>query len=708
MQNTRRPGSLPVFAFLALLLPPTPRAEGVMVITGRPADLSVFRPTDDPPSDRPEAVEVRAFVTACLDYLAFGRQATSGEIAKRAAFRTAYILLTEEWRARIRFDGGYAEPALFWPLDADWKRAFAPGAFDAVIIGTRLEGGGGTGNDPLQDSLLKAKPLIESYFNRGGKLFVMAQSSYAFLPRINVGRANIYALDRFAITPAGYAIGLKDWSTSSQTISYRLSQLDTTVFKVFDRAREDGTTWYPITVGFNGFIEDTVFVPVVQKPKSSVPSTTFADSLCVDFSTATEGAVLVYTLDGTPPANLSPRLDNPGRLCFHATTTIRILGRKVRWQDSPDTSFTYTLVPPKPVLQVAKPVASVPSGTFPDSVCVTFSSATPGAFLHLTSDGRIPDSTSPLLPPSGAWCFRQSATVSLVATRPGMKASDTALFSYVLKPPRPPSALALYAEGARIDVVSSDQTTLEVRLARAAGAACGGCTVRVFPSGSADRESVTLVPGGGTFNGTFDRIESGLPAPGDAVLQHLATDSLVLVWINPEDPADSARRSYPYRGAGDRVIIRPHNDIARTGPAQGLPPAGAWILAGADGLGPKACCAQATRPLDARSPDSLRLVGLLIEASRGFALDLTVYSHLGEPVHRAALALTDAEHRKLPPGSAQGTRVLRLLWNGMTRDGSRAGNGVYIFKTTVALTPAPGTAQPPPVAKTALRFGILR
>jgi hypothetical protein len=161
------------------------------------------------------------------------------------------------------------------------------------------------------------------------------------------------------------------------------------------------------------------------------------------------------------------------------------------------------------------------------------------------------------------------------------------------------------------------------------------------------------------------------------------------------------------------VGIRPQNTIARTA---GQPNArGAqWILSDAPGLGigkagdKGACCLVSGTPVDARNPDSLGLVGLVIEASHGFTVDAKVFSNLGEAVSRVAFTVQENEFNRLTAVEGKQTRYLRLLWNGRTREGTRAGNGVYFLKASIALLPMPGMDAIPGVATSSRRVGILR
>lgn len=388
-----------------------------------------------------------------------------------------------------------------------------------------------------------------------------------------------------------------------------------------------------------------------------------------------------------------------------------------------------------------------------------------------------------------------------------------------------PSALALFSEGKEISVVTADMGGLEVRLSRPAGLACGNCTVLVSPSGGADRETRPLTATGAAFNGTFVRIESVTPLPGDGILQHLASDSVVLEWVNPLNPQDRVRRSYPYRSiapklslfangkevdtvtsaharleirltlpggepcigctvqvtlsgsadkenvamggggspfrgsfprevgidpaagngklehlAADSLVfvyqnpLNPDQQARRAYPfvyfaniarivaqnpmarnsTQTLNDGRHWIISDAPNLAPRIetrsgpCCRVLTAPVNAQNPDSGRTVGIVIEVSREFTLDVRVFNNLGHFVNRLNITVPRSEFQKLTPLDGKDSRFLRLLWNGQAEDGTLAGTGVYIFMTSLSLLPSPGlTNEKAGVSKTHT-VGIVR
>jgi hypothetical protein len=128
------------------------------------------------------------------------------------------------------------------------------------------------------------------------------------------------------------------------------------------------------------------------------------------------------------------------------------------------------------------------------------------------------------------------------------RGNTTTLPSNVTKTCRDQADLALLSGGQALTVVTANQANLEVRVTPTTGQSCANCTVKLSPSASADLETLPLAPQGSYFAGNFVRIESITPVVGDGKLQHKSSDSLVLVWANPENPLDVVRRSFPYQG----------------------------------------------------------------------------------------------------------------------------------------------------------------
>lgn len=723
-------------------------AQGSMFVTGHNVDDShLGRPAADEPV-------VEQFFTVGLDFLVFGKKASPEQVGRRAAIRIAYLdpMNPADIGGRHQFDfvSGYRNPTLFSLFNETWKQALVPGAFDVVIVGCLKYGGIPPGSVQAL-TLMSAKSAFEGYLNRGGKLFAIIQYQEAnFLPRFgSTGGINTNYPTNVRMTTEGRNIGMDTSFFSGTMRHYQAFRLDDTLFKVFERSDLDiqARASLPVTFGFNGRIQDSIFIPdtvnTVQRPQSDIPSGLFDDSVCVEFSTLTDSATLSYSLNGTPPATSPLSLKNHGRLCFGETTTIRLIGKKTGWKNSPEASFTYTRkAPPLPStlslfsggkeitevtfaevqleVRLTRPTGLACSGC---TVQVTPSGSQDAELLLLTAQGAffragfIRDES--LVPRVGDGRLQHGPmdSVVLIWVNP-QDAKDRVrkAYPYRPKPPVVPLApvLSLFHRGQEITVVEASQKDLVIHLTLDSTEACLSCPVLVSSSTGSDTETVLLTGGISPFEGSFKRELKPGSIPGDGTLQHGGRDSLVLFYRHPLDPARSVRRSYPFLPARDTLGIRPQNTVAHTAGWQSIAPGPQWILSDAPGLriggqaGNGSCCTLAPTPVNAQNPDSLRLVGLVIEASHGFSVDIKVFSTLGEAVSQVGFTVSDPEFSKLGPMPGKETRFMRVLWNGRARDGSLAGNGVYIFKTAVTLLPSPGAAIAPVAATSSRRIGILR
>jgi hypothetical protein len=274
------------------------------------------------------------------------------------------------------------------------------------------------------------------------------------------------------------------------------------------------------------------------------------------------------------------------------------------------------------------------------------------------------------------------------------------------------AGISLYRDGLPITAVTAEDAILEARLTLPDGSLCKGCKMEVMPSTPRvqDREPLILAPGPGYSGGVFRREVNLTPTPGDGRLQHLPGDSIVVLFVSPENPLDRVRKAFAYADAPTVLKVGPQNGYARTRFA--LPtPEPQFLLVAPPGLQPS--------PMDATDhwrmiagpmapPDSLRYVGVTVEASRAFTVDLLVFTNLGAFVNKVAFTVNPAEFQKLDKGAPGGARLLKVLWDTRSRNGAMAGTGAYVIKTTVRLMKIPGIAEDDRVRTDYRRVGVLR
>jgi hypothetical protein len=164
-----------------------------------------------------------------------------------------------------------------------------------------------------------------------------------------------------------------------------------TVIAVFNPMESDptGTASVPLTPS-NGTIAITTGVPLPISPVSLSPAGgSFTGSVDVTLSTATAGATIYYTLDGSTPGTGSPVYTAP----IHLTQTgwIRAMGVQSGSIPSPVSEGLFTILSGP-----AAPVIAPNGGTFTTCPDVTLSTNTLGGLMFYTLDGSVPSLTSNL------------------------------------------------------------------------------------------------------------------------------------------------------------------------------------------------------------------------------------------------------------------------------------------------------------------------
>ncbi len=122
--------------------------------------------------------------------------------------------------------------------------------------------------------------------------------------------------------------------------------------------------------------------PSVAAPTFSPVAGTYTSTQTVTITSATSGASIRYTVDGsTPTENNGTFYSSP--VSISSTTTLKAIAYQFGLTDSTVTSGTYTLQPPPPVFSPA-------AGTYTSAQMVTITSTTSGATIRYTIDGSTP------------------------------------------------------------------------------------------------------------------------------------------------------------------------------------------------------------------------------------------------------------------------------------------------------------------------------
>ena len=181
--------------------------------------------------------------------------------------------------------------------------------------------------------------------------------------------------------------------------------------------------------------------PVAAAPVFSLPAGTYTATQTVALSDSSPGAVIYYTLDGTPPSATTLRYSNP--VTVASTETIQALAVAPGYTDSPVVQATYTITVAAPPVQTATPRISLPGGTYAGPQTITLTDATAGAVMYYTTDGITPTTASTRY--SGPLVLSTSATLAVFAAAPGDTNSAVAAAQFIIQSATPAPVFATVA-----------------------------------------------------------------------------------------------------------------------------------------------------------------------------------------------------------------------------------------------------------------------
>jgi hypothetical protein len=159
----------------------------------------------------------------------------------------------------------------------------------------------------------------------------------------------------------------------------------------------------------------------VKAPSFSLPEGTYSSTQTVILESATEGASIRYTTDGTIPNSSSQLYTGP--ITVSNSQTIKAYALKEGMVDSDIASATYTF-------KVEDPVISPVGGTYTSIQTVTLSCATEGATIRYTTDGTTPNSNSSVY--TNPITVASSKTIKAYAEKDGLMDSDVSTAKYEL------------------------------------------------------------------------------------------------------------------------------------------------------------------------------------------------------------------------------------------------------------------------------------
>ncbi len=206
----------------------------------------------------------------------------------------------------------------------------------------------------------------------------------------------------------------------------RLSTRDLSAWFMSGINQQSYSSLSPTTAPSGWTITSAFRRPVVAAPTLSAASGTYSSELSLNASSATAGATIRYTTNGTDPTAGSAILQN---VSLSNPTTVRARAFKNGMVPSSVVSETYGF-------KVSLPNPSVASGAYLDTFTVALSTGTSNSTVRYTTDGTAPTELS--TPYTAALSVNQSTTIRARAFRQGWTSSDEAVLAYELRV-RPPA-----------------------------------------------------------------------------------------------------------------------------------------------------------------------------------------------------------------------------------------------------------------------------
>jgi hypothetical protein len=169
----------------------------------------------------------------------------------------------------------------------------------------------------------------------------------------------------------------------------------------------------------------TIDLNAAATPTFSPAGSTYTSAQTVTISSATSGANIYYTTDGTVPSTSSTLYT--GAVIVSKSETLSAIATASGYNNSGVASAAYTIVPP-----AAAPTFSPAGGPYTSAQTVTIADTTPGAAIYYTTDGTPATATSTRY--STPVAVTQSETINAIAVASGYSSTTaSAIYSINLQ-----------------------------------------------------------------------------------------------------------------------------------------------------------------------------------------------------------------------------------------------------------------------------------
>ncbi len=276
------------------------------------------------------------------------------------------------------------------------------------------------GNANLQVSAFEPgwdNPVINGVYT-----FNAAAPTYDPIPGYYASSIDVAISTATAGATIYYTVDGSDPSTSSLVYNAPINISGDTTFKAI--AIKASYSASPIATGIYG-IGGTI-IPTVGAPIFDPIAGTYTTAQNVSITSATPGAIIRYTTDGSIPTETTGTIyAAPIALSLNSYTMIRAIAYQTGFYSSPVVTSIYNITG-----QVSDVIFTPPAGTYNSTQVVTLSSLTPGAYFRYTTDGSEPDGTSPLFTAGIPIPMNSQLTIKAKAYKDGWLSSNTGTAIY--------------------------------------------------------------------------------------------------------------------------------------------------------------------------------------------------------------------------------------------------------------------------------------
>ena len=183
----------------------------------------------------------------------------------------------------------------------------------------------------------------------------------------------------------------------------------------------------------SGFLDSNVAAATYTKTTTAAMPVfnpgpgTYSSAQQVTITSATSGAIIYYTTDGTTPTTSSTRYSAP--VSIGTTETLKAIATASGLSNSAVASGLYTIQSGAP--QAARPSFSPAPGTYTSTQNVSLFSTTSGATFYYTTDGTTPTTSSTKY--TGPIPVSVTETIKAIATAPNFSPSAVSSAPYTIQ-----------------------------------------------------------------------------------------------------------------------------------------------------------------------------------------------------------------------------------------------------------------------------------